>query len=59
MIYHATQDGLNPACGEFDPHDQLVPLNEALLEGGRHFNCVACHKALTGNQRHSRPAEGE
>lgn len=45
-----------PACGNsLEPGDEVVPEEEAAHPEGRHFNCVDCHKLLTGGQRHVRP----
>lgn len=58
MGYHVSLAGqAEAACGTAEPADQVVPLEEALGEGGRHFTCVACLKVLTGGRKHSRPEE--
>lgn len=44
-----------PACGAAT--GDTVPLDEALTDGGRHFDCVDCHKLLTDGQQHSTPEE--
>lgn len=55
-IYHVSLDGeTDAACGEAKPGEPVVPMAEALGEGGRHFNCNLCHMALTDGRRHSRP----
>jgi hypothetical protein len=45
-------------CGAAD--GEVVPWEVASAPGGQHFNCPACHDALSGGQRHvSAPGDGE
>lgn len=54
--YHAEAMIGEPLCGELDgPDDQVVPIAELHRPDGRHFNCVRCHKILSGNQKHVAP----
>lgn len=51
--YHLVRTGfVSPACDEYREGDELVPELEANTPGGRHFNCVECHKNLTGGHAH-------
>lgn len=51
----ALPDRPDAACGATD--GEVVWFDEAMSDGGRHFDCVACHKVLTDGQRHSRSVE--
>jgi len=42
-------------CGELDPGDEVISLDEAQRADGRHFDCVLCHMRLTGGRKHSHP----
>lgn len=56
MTYHLGVIGWTPRrplCDQtLAPGDVVVPRAEASDPGGRHFNCVDCHKVLTDGQRH-------
>jgi hypothetical protein len=57
MVIHL--QGAQPftaVCGNPAPGDP-VPLNEALTGEGRYFDCVDCHRALTGGLSHSGPQD--
>lgn len=55
-VYHLEiGPGTGPLCDEMDEGDQLAPEAEARRADGRHFNCVRCHKRLTGGRRHMAP----
>lgn len=44
-------------CGARQNEDTEITRAEALdPNDDRHFDCVACHKVLTDNQKHSRPS---
>lgn len=60
MTTHVAREGQTQAiCQKAQPGEEVVPWLEAMKDpNGRHFDCVYCHQALTGGQRHSRP-EGE
>ena len=45
----------HPLCGELEPGDDVITMEEAQDPDGRHFDCVNCHRALTFNRRHARP----
>lgn len=54
MTTHAARPGQSgPLCGAVD--GELVPLDEALSEDGRHFDCRECLRVLRDGQRHARP----
>jgi hypothetical protein len=57
MVIHITQDGIDSICdNEVVATDTIVTIEEALDPDGSHFNCVDCHKKLTGGRRHSEPS---
>lgn len=57
--YHLALAGETEAvCNEAQPGEPVVPWDEAHDPAGRHFNCVACHRTLTGDQRHVPPPDG-
>lgn len=56
--YHLGREDLHsqPVCGlELMDTDIVVNPDEARSSEGRHFNCVACHKRLTGGHAHVPP----
>ena len=62
-IYHLVRDGQTmTACelagtGTVGPDDELVGGTEARDPAGRHFNCLACDKALHHGRAHVQPPE--
>jgi len=61
-IYHigAYELGGGPTslCGERYPDDVLLTFEEIEDPQGPHFNCVDCHKELSGGHKHVPPPEG-
>lgn len=59
MVYHLARDDTpaTPICAEefWREGDVTVTEAEAGTSSGRHFNCVHCHKVLTGGHRHMPP----
>ena len=54
MTIHIALPGqTTAACGATD--GDVIPLDEAMADGGRHFDCVECHKVLTAGRRHPEP----
>lgn len=62
MTTHVARAGeTGPACGRDvqgldplgPPLEPVVTWEEATALGGRAFDCVACHRELTGGQRHT------
>jgi len=56
MIYHvANENGI--LCGQYG---RFVLMEKALdPDSNEHFNCVECHKILTGGNKHMRPQNEE
>lgn len=60
MVYHlaaSERQPLTPLCPPeyWRSGDVIVPTDEANNPDGRHFNCVNCHKRLTGGNAHALP----
>lgn len=55
MTIHLTKDKLTALCENEADLDDLITLEEALVSEGWHFDCVDCHKKLTGGKSHSEP----
>lgn len=55
--YHAaTNERPNVAlCDTFVVGDEIVTMAELYRSDGRYFDCVECHRRLSGDRRHVRP----
>jgi hypothetical protein len=59
MVYHLESRTFRDTacCGNLSPGDIIISNDEAEDPNGRHFNCVECHKVVSGGLKHVRPAE--
>lgn len=58
-VHLLTEDLKSSLCGEQEDGDLAVTLDQALSdESANHFDCVGCHRVLTGDNKHTPQESG-